>query len=151
MAVAGLAAGPSSASVERFQDWEVACVDGGGCVAATTAVAEDRTWLGTVRVREMDDAGGPVMQILAPAGIHLASGLFVELPGRSVKQATFIRCDAGVCEAQLSLTDAEFQTWRRGLDAEIRYRPHVDVSPIVFEVSLLGITAAMRRARELSE
>lgn len=148
LTASGLAA---AAEVERFQDWEVTCLEDVGCAASTTAMAEDRTWLGTVRARETAETEGPALQIIVPAGIHLASGLFVELPGRSVKQATFIRCEPRACEAQLSLTEAEFRTWRRGLSAEIRYRPHVDVRPIAFDVSLLGITAAMRRAKELGE
>lgn len=150
IAASGVAAS-AEAEVERFQDWEVACLDGSGCAASTTALAEDRTWLGTVRARRSVETEGPALQIIVPAGIHLASGLFVELPGRAVKQATFVRCEPRACEAQLSLTDAEFRTWRRGLSAEVRYRPHVDVRPIAFDVSLMGITAAMRRAEELGE
>jgi invasion protein IalB len=132
---------------QTFQDWEVTCVDTLSCTASSSVVAADGTWLGTVRLRAMDEAGQQAFQVIVPAGVHLASGLFVELPGQMFRQATFIRCEPRACEAQLVMTAGEFATWLRGDLAEIRYRPHVDVRPVAFTVSLSGITAATEFAK----
>jgi invasion protein IalB len=113
-------------------------------------VAADETWLGTIRLRALDETGQQAFQIIVPAGVHLASGLFVEFPGRTFRQATFIRCESRACEAQLQVTSEEFATWIRGDLAEIRYRPHADVRPIAFTVSLSGITAASEFAKRAS-
>lgn len=141
--VSALAVGPEAASERVHEDWRVVCRDT-TCILESTIVAEDRTWLATVRAKPADD--GADLQILVPAGVHLASGLFVGTAGGRAKQASFIRCAEAACEAHLALDAGELTGWKRGRAAELRYRPTVSVKPVAFELSLMGITAAFADA-----
>lgn len=125
-----------------FQDWSVDC-RGDLCLIEQTVLASDRTWLATARLQPTQD-NALQMQILVPAGVHLASGIFVDIPGGNVRQGLFLRCTSDACEAQLALDADEATALRNGAAAQIRYRPRVSSPPVSFPVSLMGITAALR-------
>jgi invasion protein IalB len=133
---------PAIANSAVYQDWSVDCRDD-LCLIEQTVLASDRTWLATARVQKTQN-DSLQMQILVPAGVHLASGIFVDIPGRDVRQALFLRCSSDACEAQLALDAAEARALRNGTAARLRYRPRVSSPPVSFPVSLMGITAALR-------
>ena len=131
-----------------FQDWAVECPGGAvPCTLAQTAATEDdQLWLGTLRMQQ--DAQGAVdLRVLVPGSVHLGSGLFVGVRA-PLSELTYQRCSPDVCVAAGRLNAEELRRWKAGTQAEIRYRPSVTAPPIVFNISLIGVTAALRHAQE---
>lgn len=132
-----------------FQEWVVDC----GpqplvCVASQTIfTSDDQLWLATVQIRREDSGDGADVVVRVPAGVHLASGLFVGVR-QPLQSATFVRCAMDICIATARLDRDELSAWKRGRKAELRYRPRMDAAPIAFDISLMGITAALRFAEE---
>ncbi|MCA3556955.1 MAG: invasion associated locus B family protein [Rhodobacter sp.] len=122
-------------------DWSVDC-EGDACVVAQSAAAEDRTWLATVLIEPLDE-GAAQAQLFVPAGVHLASGLFVGVKDRPLR-TEFIDCDAMSCRASLQLNRADLTGWKKAREAEVRYRPSLGGPVISFPLSLMGLTAALR-------
>ena len=116
--------------------------EGDACVVAQSAAAEDRTWLATVLIEPLDD-GATQAQLLVPAGVHLASGLFVGVKDRSLR-TELIDCDAMSCRASVQLNSADPTGWKKAREAEVRYRPNLGGPVISFPLSLMGLTAAFR-------
>ena len=113
-----------------------------------TAAASDQSWLATLRVALNEgDSNEAIVQFLVPPSVHLASGLFVTVSPGITKQATFIRCLPIACEAVLELESETLSAWKRRRSAELRYRASVDLQPLVFDVSLMGLTAALDAAK----
>ena len=132
-----------------FGDWQLTCPDSEvGCVLSQTAAASDQSWLATLRVALNEgDSNEAIVQFLVPPSVHLASGLFVTVSPGITKQATFIRCLPIACEAVLELESETLSAWKRRRSAELRYRASVDLQPLVFDVSLMGLTAALDAAK----
>ena len=144
----GLAASAVGAE-QTFTDWQVECPDDGRrCTASTTSFAEDRTWLSTIRIQPDAAAGELPVQILVPPGVHLASGLFVSVAGQENARATYLRCSPQACDARVSLGAEALAAWKRARAARLRYRPSSSAPPIEFDVSLMGLTAALGAASE---
>lgn len=141
----------TSAAADTYQDWSVECNDSPRCVLAQTVQAADRTWLGTVFVIPSSDGYEARAQFLVPAGVHLASGLFVIDTNQAPRSGTWIRCTSERCRAEMSLSADDLDRWRRGLNFELVYRPRPDVAPVRFPVSLNGITAGLTRLSEIGE
>ncbi|WP_417249516.1 invasion associated locus B family protein [Celeribacter sp.] len=131
-----------------FRDWSVTCPqDAEPCVAATTTLAADRTWLATLRMQPEHD-GSARLQVLLPQQIHIGSGVFAKLSGRSEQRLLLIRCVPGACEARLDLPDAELAAWKVARAAQLTYRPAPNAPPIHFDVSLMGLTSALAQAQD---
>ena len=122
--------------------WSVDC-ENQRCLLAQSAAAQDRVWLATV-ILEPDTEGGAHAQVIVPAGVHLASGLFVET-GQRALSAQWTVCDRSSCRAELALAPEDLTGWKRARSAEIRYRPGLTTPVIGFPLSLMGLTAALRR------
>ncbi len=145
-----LTAFSATAEVRKFTDWALECPEGGApCVLSQTIASADNVWLATVRM--VLSAKGAVVQFLVPPTVHIASGLFASSDRADPLQATFIRCSPQACEAVLELDRQELDAWKRGNTAEVRYRPAANTPPAVFNISLMGLTAALRTAREASD
>lgn len=118
-------------------------------MVSQTTMGADQTWLGTVQIVMPQDAAETLPLVFAvPEGVHLASGIFFADGSGDPQQATWLRCEPGVCYATASLDAAATAAWQRGNTAELRYRPRQDAPAIAVELSLLGITAALQSARE---
>lgn len=146
----GQIAGSATAKESRqFGQWELSCPESEStCVLAQTIASTDHNWLATLRIalsgaKDGDDA---VVQFLVPPSVHLASGLFSTVAQSEPSQATFVRCNTNACEAVLALDMEALARWKRGRVAELQYRPAVDVPPVVFDVSLMGLTAGLDAA-----
>lgn len=131
-----------------FQDWSVTCPnEGPDCVLAQTSSAQsDRLWLGTLHLKPRHE-GGATLVVQVPSGVHLGSGIFVGVR-QPLKQLTYQVCSSAMCTASGALTRDELNQWRRARKAELRYRPSVQAPPVAFDVSLMGITAALQYAHE---
>lgn len=148
-------AGLADAAV--FADWETDCRgEPRACVVSQTVFAKDRSWLATVRLAPAgaDHAteGAITLQFLVPPSVHLASGVFVSVRhfgamGDPV-EIPYIRCNPRACEAVVSLDAEQFSEWRKGSHLEVRYRPSITSPPVIFDVSLSGITMAFGHALE---
>ncbi len=129
-----------------FGDWQLSCPEAEtSCVLSQTAAASDQTWLATLRVA-LGEGDNAIVQFLVPPSVHLASGLFVTVSPGISKQATFIRCLTVACEAVLELDSETLNAWKRGRSAELRYRASPDTQPLIFDISLMGLTAALDAA-----
>jgi len=130
-----------------FRDWNVRCPqDAEPCVAATTTLAADRTWLATLRLQP-ENNGGARLQVLLPQQIHIGSGVFAKLSGGAEKPLRLIRCVPGACEARLDLSEPALQAWKAARTAQLTYRPAPNAPPIRFDVSLMGLTNALAQAK----
>ncbi len=132
--------------VGREKDWRVDCqANTQVCVVSSITMASDRTWLTTLRLQP--EGNGALGQMLLPPNIHLASGVFVQT-GDMVKRAELQRCTPKACLGALSFDERELNKLRRARDLQITYRPSPEMSPISFRASLMGLTAALKRAAE---
>lgn len=130
----------------QFRDWAVTCDSKQPrCVLALTASSDaENLWLATLRlVRTSADSAR--VQVIVPAGVHLASGMFVGVRP-PLSELTYERCSSTICVAAGNLDARELTKWKRGATAEIRYRPNVTSPPIVVDLSLMGVTAALNYA-----
>ncbi|WP_162178873.1 invasion associated locus B family protein [Thioclava atlantica] len=116
------------------------------CIAATTTLAADRTWLATLRMQP-ESAGGARLQVLLPQQIHIGSGAFAKLSGGAEQRLRLIRCVPGACEARLDLPGPALEAWKAARTAQLTYRPAPNAPPIRFDVSLMGLTKALAQAR----
>lgn len=145
---ANLAAAEVSPQSWIFRDWNVSCPQKAQpCIAATTTLAADRTWLATLRMQPEHD-GGARLQVLLPQQIHIGSGAFAKLSGGSEEPLRLIRCVPGACEARLDLSGPALQAWKAARRAQLTYRPAPNAPPIRFDVSLMGLTNALAQARD---
>jgi invasion protein IalB len=134
---------------EGFRDWTVSCAEApAACVLSTTAIAQDDTWLATLRLQLA--AGQPAAGAAAGAGAALgASGLgAVSRPrpaGAAAAGLSALRPDH--CEAAAALDADRLDAMMAGRAAVLTYRPSISSPPVSFEVSLMGITAAIGHAR----
>ncbi|KEO55448.1 hypothetical protein TP2_15520 [Thioclava pacifica DSM 10166] len=94
------------------------------------------------------DKGGVRLQVLLPQQIHLGSGAFAQIPGHKAQELRLIECVPGACEARLDLDVQTLADWKGASSVILTYRPAPNVPPISFDVSLMGLTKALERARE---
>jgi invasion protein IalB len=144
-AVLPLAAGSS----ESFRDWQVGCAEAqAGCILSSTAVAQDDTWLATLRLELPEDMAQEArLQALVPPSVHLGSGLFLGLARQEPLALAYLRCAQDHCEAAAALEPDRLAAMMAGRAATLTYRPSISSPPVTFEVSLMGITAAIGHAR----
>ncbi|UXX85098.1 invasion associated locus B family protein [Roseovarius pelagicus] len=142
---------PAEIRTKTFQSWAVECEElSARCTLAQTASSkDDRFWLATLRLRQTVK-GGAQVQVIVPSGVHLGSGLFVGVTP-PYKELAYQRCSPTVCVAAGILDSDELTKWKRGRRAEVRYRPSAVSAPIVFDVSLMGVTAAFRYAESSAQ
>jgi invasion protein IalB len=106
-------------------------------------MAADRSWLATVLMQPIDGGDRARVQLMVPAGVHLASGLFVEAASKEGQAAEWLVCTPEACRAEMVLDAEDVSAWKRGASAEIRYRSRIDGPVVAFDMSLMGLTAAL--------
>ena len=134
---------------EGFRDWTVSCAEApAACVLSTSAIAHDDTWLATLRLRLAADQPEPArLQALVPPSVHLGSGLFLGVGRQEPLPLAYLRCAPDHCEAAAALDTPRLEAMMAGRAAVLTYRPSISSPPVSFEVSLMGITAAIGHAR----
>lgn len=146
------AATPAQASEQTFRDWHASCVADAPCILSTTVKDARDTWLATVRVAAVsDDQTDTTMQVLVPSGVHLASGVFVNLGRSGPVEAAYQSCAPQACIAALALSPGDVAALRRNTRAKIVFRPRYSTPSVTFDVSLMGFTAALAHARQVRE
>jgi invasion protein IalB len=138
-----------SVAAEDFRDWRVDCsATPPSCILSTSSTARDDTWLATLRLQlAAGDAAPARLQALVPPSVHLGSGLFLGLARQEPLSLVYLRCAPDHCEAATAIEPDMLAAMMAGRAATLTYRPSISSPPVTFEVSLMGITAAVGHAR----
>lgn len=82
-------------------------------------IAEDRPEVGnlSVVVLKTADRKSKILRVLAPLGVLLPNGLGLNVDGKDIDRAYFVRCFADGCYAEVVLEDELLKTFRSGASA----------------------------------
>ncbi len=103
--------------------WNIVCDTPAGaqneqCVLMQNVVAEDREELGlSVIVLKTADGKAEILRVLAPLGVLLPNGLGLNVDGKDIGRAYFVRCFADGCYAEVILEDPLLSTLKAGKNA----------------------------------
>ncbi|RCS23381.1 invasion associated locus B family protein [Phyllobacterium salinisoli] len=103
--------------------WSILCDTPAGakteqCALIQNVVAADRPELGlSVVVLKTADNKARILRVLAPLGVLLPNGLGLNVDGKDIGRAYFVRCFEDGCYAEVILEDQLIQTLRTGKSA----------------------------------
>jgi len=103
--------------------WSVICDTPGGaaaeqCALMQNVVAEDRPEVGlSVVVLRTADNRAEILRVLAPLGVLLPNGLGLNVDGKDIGRAYFVRCFQDGCYAEVILEQPLLDTLRTGTAA----------------------------------
>jgi invasion protein IalB len=126
----GAAALPSAATAQQpgtvksnHGAWSIVCDQPAGasseqCALMQNVLAEDRPELGlSVVVLKTADRKAKILRVLAPLGVLLPNGLGLNVDGKDIGRAYFVRCFADGCYAEVVLEEELLKTFRSGATA----------------------------------
>jgi invasion protein IalB len=88
------------------------------CALMQNVIAEDRPEVGlSVVVLKTADRKSKILRVLAPLGVLLPNGLGLNVDGKDIGRAYFVRCFADGCYAEVVLEDELLKTFRSGASA----------------------------------
>ena len=108
---------------QKFGEWHIVCdqpagAPGDQCVLMQNVVADDRPEVGlSVVVLKTADNKARILRVLAPLGVILPNGLGLNIDGKDLGRARFVRCMADGCYAEVILEDALLSTMQTGQSA----------------------------------
>ena len=126
LALPGLAAlsGPAAAQQGTVRSthgsWSIICDTPGGaateqCALMQNVVAEDRPEVGlSVVVLRTADNRAEILRVLAPLGVLLPNGLGLNVDGKDIGRAYFVRCFQDGCYAEVILEKPLIDTLKTG-------------------------------------
>ena len=103
--------------------WSVVCDKPAGaateqCALMQNVIAEDRPEVGlSVVVLKTADRKSKILRVLAPLGVLLPNGLGLNVDGKDIGRAYFVRCFSDGCYAEVVLEDELLKTFRSGATA----------------------------------
>ncbi|MDL2401087.1 invasion associated locus B family protein [Rhizobium mayense] len=103
--------------------WSVVCDKPAGasteqCALMQNVIAEDRPEVGlSVVVLKTADRKSKILRVLAPLGVLLPNGLGLNVDGKDIGRAYFVRCFSDGCYAEVVLEDELLKTLRSGATA----------------------------------
>ncbi|AYG68083.1 MULTISPECIES: invasion associated locus B family protein [unclassified Rhizobium] len=103
--------------------WSVVCDKPAGaateqCALMQNVIAEDRPEIGlSVVVLKTADRKSKILRVLAPLGVLLPNGLGLNIDGKDIGRAYFVRCFSDGCYAEVVLEDELLKTLRSGATA----------------------------------
>ena len=103
--------------------WNILCDTPAGakseqCALVQNVVAEDRPEVGlSVVVLKTADNKAKILRVLAPLGVLLPNGLGLNVDGKDMGRAYFVRCFQDGCYAEVILEDALIKTLQGGTSA----------------------------------
>jgi len=126
--VAALAAAPAAAQQSgavrsTHGAWSIICDTPAGataeqCAMMQNVVAEDRPEVGlSVVVLRTADNKAEILRVLAPLGVLLPNGLGLNVDGKDIGRAYFVRCFADGCYAEVILEKQLLDTLSTGKSA----------------------------------
>ena len=104
----------------RHGAWNIICdVPPGAaneqCALMQNVVAEDRAEVGlSVVVLRTADNKARILRVLAPLGVLLPNGLGLNIDGKDIGRANFVRCITDGCYAEVILDETLLKTMRGG-------------------------------------
>ena len=113
----------SENSTSKHGAWSIICdVPAGAsteqCALMQNVVADDRPEVGlSVVVLKTADNKARILRVLAPLGVILPNGLGLNIDGKDLGRAYFVRCMADGCYAEVILKDDLLSTMRSGKSA----------------------------------
>ncbi|WP_425353248.1 invasion associated locus B family protein [Sinorhizobium alkalisoli] len=103
--------------------WSIVCDKPAGasteqCALMQNVIAEDRPEVGlSVVVLKTADRKAKILRVLAPLGVLLPNGLGLNVDGKDIGRAYFVRCFTDGCYAEVVLEDELLKTFRAGATA----------------------------------
>ena len=103
--------------------WSIICdvpsgASGKQCAMMQNVVAEDRPEVGlSVVVLKTADNKARILRVLAPLGVILPNGLGLNIDGKDMGRASFVRCVADGCFAEVILKDDLLTSLSTGANA----------------------------------
>ncbi|HHZ11011.1 MAG TPA: invasion associated locus B family protein [Rhizobiales bacterium] len=103
--------------------WAIVCDTPAGasteqCAMMQNVVAEDRTEIGlSVVVLRTADNKAEILRVLAPLGVLLPNGLGLNVDGKDIGRAYFVRCFQDGCYAEVILEKPLLDTLKAGVSA----------------------------------
>ena len=103
--------------------WSIVCdtpagAPGEQCALMQNVIADDRPEVGlSVVVLKTADQQARILRILAPLGVLLPSGLGLNVDGKDIGRAYFVRCFSDGCYAEVILDETLLTTLRGGTTA----------------------------------
>ena len=100
--------------------WSIVCdqpagANGEQCALMQNVIADDRPEVGlSVVVLKTADRKAKILRVLAPLGVLLPNGLGLNIDGKDIGRAYFVRCFADGCYAEVVLEDELLKTLRSG-------------------------------------
>ena len=107
----------------RHGEWALVCDTPPGasaeqCALMQNVVADDRPEVGlSVVVLKTADSKARILRVLAPLGVILPNGLGLNIDGKDLGRAYFVRCMADGCYAEVILKDELLTTMQSGTSA----------------------------------
>jgi invasion protein IalB len=120
LAGAAQAAAPSGTVRSTHGAWSIICDTPAGatseqCVMMQNVVAEDRPEMGlSVVVLRTADNKAEILRVLAPLGVLLPNGLGLNVDGKDIGRAYFVRCFQDGCYAEVILEKPLLDTLKTG-------------------------------------
>ena len=100
--------------------WSIICDKPAGaqteqCALMQNVIAEDRPEVGlSVVVLKTADRKAKILRVLAPLGVLLPNGLGLNIDGKDIGRAYFVRCFTDGCYAEVVLEDELLKALRAG-------------------------------------
>jgi invasion protein IalB len=107
----------------KYGEWAVICNTPPGakseqCALIQKVVAEDRPEVGlSVVVLRTADNKATILRVLAPLGVLLPNGLGLNVDGKDIGRAYFVRCFQDGCYAEVILDSTLLETMKTGTSA----------------------------------
>lgn len=107
----------------KHGEWSILCDIPAGakneqCALIQNVVAADRPEVGlSVVALKTADNKARILRVLAPLGVLLPNGLGLNVDGKDIGRAYFVRCFEDGCYAEVILDDALMKTFRAGKSA----------------------------------
>ena len=114
---------PQGAVKSSHGAWSMVCDTPPGasseqCALMQNVVAEDRSEVGlSVVVLRTADGEAEIMRVLAPLGVLLPNGLGLDVDGKDIGRAYFVRCFQDGCYAEVILQGELLETLKQGKTA----------------------------------
>jgi invasion protein IalB len=111
---------PSGSVRSTHGAWSIICDTPAGataeqCAMMQNVVAEDRPEIGlSVVVLRTADNKAEILRVLAPLGVLLPNGLGLNVDGKDIGRAYFVRCFQDGCYAEVILEQPLLDTFRNG-------------------------------------
>lgn len=145
------AAAQDTPNGKSFGDWQLICEATGVnrtvcALRQTLSLRDGGAFIAEVALRRVpaEDGMRTVVVLSTPTGMFLPAAPGMAVDGSDETLSLEWRsCDARVCMASRVLTDDDVAALQRGAQLRLGYRPVTQTDPVLFSISLTGVTAGL--------